>query len=107
MAKWKVARVPAPVKVAMRRKLRLLTELLGWSTIDPVEDTHLVLSKMADIAQSMVDGSRMEIIENIRDRAAALRRSDDLDDLVAAGELDDLAADLEAPMTEDDSAHSA
>lgn len=96
--KWMVARVPRPVKRSVKLKLRYLTELLGWSTIDPLQDTTLILTSVADIAQRMVNGTRQEIIEEIRERAQLLRRSEDHDDLVAAGELDDLAADLEGPL---------
>lgn len=99
--KWMVARVPKPVKRSVKLKLRYLTELLGWSTIDPIQDTTLILTSVADIAHRMVAGARQEIIAEIRERADVLRRSDDHDDLVAAAELDDLAADLEGPLDEE------
>jgi hypothetical protein len=106
-----VARVPKPVGRSVRHKLRYLTELLGWSTLDPIGDTTLVLTAVADICHRVTMGTREEIVLEIRQRAELLRQSPDRDDLVAAGELDDLAEDLEAPILlqrddPEDDAHS-
>jgi hypothetical protein len=78
-----------------------MTEMLGWALLDPHEDTPLILTSMAYIFHQATVGTRREIVDEIRDRSARLRLSDDHDDLIAAGELDDLVDDLLSSLTPD------
>jgi len=100
--KWAIARIPRVVSKTIRNRVRALTELLGWSTINPTQDTALILSAIAEICQKLMDGTRREIAAEIRIRARLLRNSDDRDDLVSACELEDLATDLLVGLDDDD-----
>jgi len=100
--RFEAVRVPKPVSRPVRMRLRRLLELLAWALLDPVEDAPKVVAVFASICSRIAKGVRMEIVADINARIAELKQSQDHDDLVAAAELEDLVADIGAPLEKED-----
>lgn len=84
----------------IRNSLRRLAENLAWCTLDPAEDTPVVLGHAAGVTNLILEAQGAAIIAKARSRAERLQESGSRDDLVAAAELNDFAADLEDDLSQ-------
>lgn len=98
-SKMEVARVPSVVARPVKRRLRRIADMLEGEEIDPFV-LQQVFSVLAGIVHHVGRGSRLELADEIEARAETLRKSEDGDDAIAAGELCDLADEIRRPILE-------
>lgn len=89
-----VARVPRYRSRRTKRLLREFVSELVWTVHDPTNNVPNLVSRVADLCHAMYLGARADLAEDLQERAQQLRKSGERDDLVAAAELEDVAAEI-------------
>lgn len=99
--KFVVARLPKVVERSLATRLVHLTDFLAWALIDARDDFPKLMAQFSAFVSKVQYGQSLQMIQRIRDRANALRKSDESPDLWAAAELEDFATELEEELSQD------